>query len=113
MSLSVYMEAVRPTIVFERNITHNLSRMAREAGIFEAIWCPDEMAGVGFGEPVPVSLIVEKLEAGLKDLKARPSHYREFNPENGWGNYDGFVEFVEEYLAGCKANPDAVVRAMG
>jgi len=43
MSLDVYLEVTKPTTIFEANITHNLNRMAQAAGIYEALWCPDEI----------------------------------------------------------------------
>lgn len=34
---------------------------------------------------------------------------KKFNPENGWGDYDGLVRFVWEYLDACIEYPDADV----
>jgi hypothetical protein len=42
MSLDITLTVVRETSVFERNITHNLNRMADEAGIYGVIWRPEE-----------------------------------------------------------------------
>lgn len=42
-------------------------------------------------------------------MKARPEHYEEFNSINGWGLYENFVPFVEDYLNACKENPDAII----
>lgn len=91
--------------VFWLNITHNLGRMAREAGIYEYLWRPEE---------VPVkraSDLVAPLQAGLKRLLDAPAHFRQFNPSNGWGDYQGLVQFVEAYLSACKEYPDADVSA--
>lgn len=103
MSLDVSLTAVRPTRVYGRNITHNLSRMAWEAGIYEHLWSPDEI-GV-----TKAAQLVEPLRAGLARLLAEPAHFRKFNPANGWGNYDGLLAFVQEYLSACEENPDADV----
>ena len=43
MSLDVTLTAVRPTTVFDANITHNLCAMAEEAGIYKACWRPEEI----------------------------------------------------------------------
>lgn len=85
------------------NITHNLTRMADEAGIYKALWRPEEIDKTKAGE------IVELLEKGLADLKARPEHFQKFNSPNGWGIYEHFVPFVEKYLNACKENPDAII----
>ena len=104
MSLDVYLTVTKPTEVFEWNITHNLGQMAREAGIYEALWRPEEINVTTAEQLVPL------LETGLEKLKADPIRFRRFNPENGWGNYEGLVKFVEKYLEACIENPDAEVR---
>lgn len=105
MSLDVSLSAMRQTLVFDANITHNLNVMAREAGIYEALWRPEEISVTTAKELAPI------LERGLLDLKADPERFKKFNPANGWGDYDGLVKFVEKYLAACKENPDATVSA--
>ena len=89
--------------VYWANITHNLWKMAGEAGIYEALWRPEEIGKTKASE------IVELLEKGLADLKARPEHFEKFNSPNGWGMYKYFVPFVEEYLEACKEYPDAII----
>lgn len=103
MSLDVYLYANRRSEVYERNITHNLGRMAEAAGLYKALWRPDENGLTHAGQLIPI------LREGLANLEADPAHYRTFNPENGWGNYEGLVKFVREYLAACEANPDAEI----
>lgn len=104
MSLDIYLHALRLTTVFEANITHNLTKMASEAGIYEALWHPDALDVVKAGD------LIIPLEEGLRRLKLEPDFFKQFNPKNRWGDYDGLVEAVEKYLAACKANPDAEVR---
>ena len=101
MGLSVYLTAVRPTEVFGANITHNLTEMAREAGIYKHLWRPDE---IGITKAVQ---LIEPLKAGLGILVLDPKRFKEFNPENGWGNYGGLVKFITKYLEACENNPDA------
>jgi hypothetical protein len=91
--------------VYDANITHNLGHMAAKAGIYEALWRPDEL----FASPRARDLI-EPLRAGLADLRARPAHFEQFNAPNGWGLYKHFVPFVEKYLAACEEHPDALVQ---
>lgn len=89
--------------VYWANITHNLGKMAGEAGIYEALWRPEEIGKKRASE------IVELLEKGLTDLKTRPEHFEKFNSPNGWGMYKNFVPFVEKYLEACKEFPDAII----
>lgn len=90
--------------VYWANITHNLSKMADEAGIYEALWRPDEHGMTHAHQ------LIEPLRAGLAKLKADPEHYETFNAPNGWGMYHHFVPFVEDYLGACEKYPDAKVR---
>ena len=103
MSLDVYLTVTKPTLVFEGNITHNLGAMAREAGIYEALWRPEEI------NVTTAEQLIEPLTVGLEKLKADPESFKVFN--NGWGMYDNLINFVEDYLEACIENPDAEVRA--
>ena len=107
MSLDVYLYATdldgNEIEVYEANITHNLGKMAKEAGIYMPLWRPDEIGCTHAGD------IADMLTDGLKDLKARPLHYEQFNASNGWGTYEHFVPFVEKYLNACRENPEAII----
>jgi hypothetical protein len=89
--------------VYDSNITHNLGKMAGEAGIYEALWTPEEI------NKEKAEDIIELLEVGLADLKARPKHFEQFNSPNGWGMYEHFVPFVEKYLNACKEYPKCLI----
>lgn len=101
MSLDVYLTANHPTTVYDGNITHNLTAMADAAGIYQHLWRPEEL---GITKAYD---LIEPLQAGLERLRADPKTFKALNPPNGWGNYDGLVQFVSDYLAACIANPDA------
>lgn len=85
-------------------MTHNMTEMAKWAGVLEACWMPEEIEGVTAAKLIPF------LEAGLHKLKTQPEEAKKFNPPNGWGDYEGFVEFVEKYLAACREHPDATIK---
>lgn len=104
VSFDVWLTAVRPTEVFSANITHNLNRMAQEAGIYSHLWRPEEIGIKTAGE------LVAPLKAGLALMRSDPARFRAFDAANGWGTYDDFVPWIAEYLAACEANPDAEVR---
>ena len=91
------------TEVYTANITHNLGKMAGEAGIYKHLWRPDEIGVTKAGQ------LIEPLEKGLELLKAEPERFKTLNPENGWGSYDGFVPWVEAYLNACRQWPEADV----
>ena len=89
--------------VFDANITHNLNKMADEAGIYEACWRPEEIGATKASDIIPI------LEKGFEDMKARPEHYKKFDSPNGWGKYEDFLPWVESYLKACEENPDATI----
>ncbi len=117
----IQQEEWESDIVYSANITHNLGQMADEAGIYEALWRPHRLKeGYNISEddheaeykfekenPSIAKDIIGKLALGLDTLKSDPEHFKKFNPENGWGTYDGLVKFVEKYLNACYEYPDA------
>jgi len=88
---------------YAANITHNLSRMAEEAGIYQVLWRPDENGILTASQLVPF------LRIGVELLKSDPGRFRKFDAPNGWGRYEHFVQFVEAYLTACENNPTAEV----
>lgn len=91
--------------IYTANITHNLNRMAGEAGIYKHLWRPEEI-GIQKAEQ-----LTQPLEEGLRLLESDPQRFKEFNPPNGWGDYEGLVRFVRNYLQACREHPRADVRA--
>lgn len=103
MSLDVYPEATRPTEAYWRNIAHNLCKMADEAGIYEAIWRPDEIGITHAAQLIPM------LESGLVKLESQRERFEKLNPANGCRDYRALVNSVGEYLRMCRENPTASV----
>ncbi len=93
-----------PEEIYERNMTHNLNRMAHEAGIYDVLWQPNENGFHTAEDIVPV------LQAGVDLLASDPERFKKFNPSNGWGDYDGFLDASQEILRACIENPKATIR---
>lgn len=136
MSLDIYLESSDPSFWWSANVTHNLGKMAAAAGIYEAMWRPEELldsatAAVmhdaeeqyGYHDERTVALrtqleavqakardLIAPLTKGLELLKAEPARFEALNPSNGWGSYEHFVPLVERYLNACMACPTANVR---
>ena len=110
MSLDVDLMVTMPTSVFSGNITHNLGKMADAVKLsngntlYEILWRPDEH---GFTKSIE---ILSLLHEGMIELICFPEKYKAYNPENGWGSYDGLVNFVREYHTACLDNPGAELR---
>lgn len=109
--------------VYTSNITHNLGKMAAAAGIYEALWRPYRLA-IGYDSEffneqedefeensiVKAGDIIPYLEDGLIKLTENPEYYKKYNSPNGWGMYEHFVPFVNEYLQACRENPELIVK---
>ena len=110
MSLDVDLMVVQPTSVYSSNITHNLGAMAREVSLsndktlYDILWRPEEH-GLYFA-----CEISELLDEGWNILLSDPEKYKRYNPENGWGSYDGLCDFVYNYRNACWDNPEAELR---
>lgn len=89
--------------VYRSNITHNLRKMAMKAGIYYALWRPEEI-NCNYAKD-----IIPYLKKGLKYLKSAPEKYKKYDSPNGWGLYIHFVPFVEKYLEACEKFPDCEI----
>jgi hypothetical protein len=109
MSLHIRLTEFKPTEVYSDNITHNLGKMASEVKLsndvtlYNVLWRPDEC-----DPPLhKASDVAEYLDQAFNLLLAEPEKYIKFNPENGWGSYDGLVKLVHDYRNACWNNPMA------
>ena len=127
MSLDVYLKDPTSTYdtteLFSSNITHNLWTMAGKAGMYEALWRPHRLiewynipekdydAEYEFEkqQKIKASFIIPYLEKWLKDMKKRRKYYEKFNSSNGWGMYEHFIPWIEEYLEACKQFPNSII----
>lgn len=89
--------------VYDANITHNLGKMADAAGIYKAMWRPEEIGATRAKD------ITALLQQGLDKLRADPATFKAHNPSNGWGDYDGLVRFTAAYLDACERYPEATI----
>jgi len=103
MSLDVSLIEVQPSRVFSANITHNLIEIAVEAGIYYHVWRPDEIGLTKAKE------LIGPLKTAIADMKNRPAYYKQFDDPGGWGSYEDFLPWLEEYLSACIEHPEARV----
>jgi hypothetical protein len=82
-----------------RNVTYNLTAMLLAAGF------PGHRAMEG--APASEAGGVYKFVADR--LRADPAKYREMNPSNGWGSYEGAIEFCDLMATDCSDHPKATI----
>lgn len=111
MSLDVFLMVTKPVSVYECNITHNLGAMAGAVELsngmtlYNVLWRPDEQEGLKYAKDIS-----GLLDEGYNILLADHQRFKQFNPENGWGSYEGLCNFVYKYRNACWDNPDAEIR---
>lgn len=111
MGLDVYLMQTIPTEIYSGNITHNLGKMADAVTLsngqtlYQILWRPDEC------DPpyTKAHEIISLLNEGLSILWANPEEYKKYDPTNGWGSYDGLVEFVLNYRNACAEYPSSTI----
>ena len=110
MSLDVDLMVTQPVSIYSGNITHNLGKMAGEVKLsngktlYDVLWRPEEH------NYFTAEDISELLDEGWNILLSDPEKYKRYNPENGWGEYDGLCNFVYNYRNACWDNPEAELR---
>lgn len=85
-------------IVVDQNHTSNTAIMWREAG------CDLAEFHMKTGRE-----LAEALGPAVHDMALRPTHYSQWNPDNGWGSYSSTLAFLTCLLDGAQRWPDAVV----
>jgi hypothetical protein len=78
------------------NYTSNAWRMYAEAGIrlpeLDGLWCGD---------------LVWRLADAVKQMETDPGRFQPLEPENGWGDYEGALNYLRSILDVCEAHPQA------
>jgi hypothetical protein len=105
MSLDVYLKNEAGEELYSRNITHNLGKMAEEAGIYQCLWRPEEI-GITHARQ-----IIDVLSFGVALLATQKARFEKCNSPNGWGMWENFLLFCADYLQACRDHQDALVVA--
>lgn len=82
------------------NYTYNVSNMYREAmGITLS-----DLHGMSATEAIDI------LHKGVTNMNNDPEKYKAMNPPNGWGDYEGALQFLTKILNACIENPNAYIK---
>ena len=103
--ISLYVEVAglkepRLEVAKVGNYTYNCGPMFRDAGGGKGL---SEFNGASCASAAgPLRNIYET-------LRANPEKYRAMNPENGWGDYDTFLQYIGEFVVAVEENPAAYI----
>lgn len=83
------------------NITHNMGEMAEHVVVghytlYQLLWRPEETDLIPEG--CPTGKYIELLGMALEELKRNKEGLLQYNPSNGWGDYDLLLRFTSEYF---------------
>ena len=117
MSLSIYfLDNNGEDVEYQEllGITHNLNKIVDECGklvgkeYYELVWKTDELLGVDNGK-VPVSDVLHRLPTLIADLIKHENDLVQYLPSNGWGTFEGLIDFLCRYLSECYKHKDAYI----
>lgn len=57
----------------------------------------------------PCSEAAGPLADGVKRMEADPDHYRAMNPKNGWGDYQGALDYLRRLAEACAQHPKCTI----
>ncbi len=93
------------------NITHNLNKMAMHVPVsdtltlYNVLWRPDE------SELNTTDDILEYVTTGVKYMIDHKDDLLQYNPDNGWGDYEGLLDFAKRVGSACLFNPNCKIEA--
>ena len=100
--LSIDTGAGNRAYAYNASPTFNLSGMfaaAFEGGISATL------KGKSAAEAAPL------IRAALDKMLADPPAFKALNPPNGWGTYEGAIQFLQEFAQACAEHPLCTVNA--
>jgi len=53
---------------------------------------------------------IKDLRKAIADMEDKPNEYKEMNPSNGWGDYEGALSYLRKLLDACVKNPKCKIK---
>ena len=107
MSYDVYFTAdvggPEPVGIADRNYTSNVSQMW-----WTALGC-DKSLGDLLDEKPLASDLEPTIRRAIAEMMEAPAVFRAMNPPNGWGDYEGALDYLVWIADTCRAYPKARV----
>lgn len=120
MSLTVAIIDKDETI-WDGNITHNMGVMASHipvnyrneddtvafmGSLYDIVWRADNIGDPFFLNTAPM---VDVLSDGICYMIQHRLELLQYNPDNGWGSYDDFLNWLISYKNQCEDNPNCKI----
>lgn len=98
------------------NITHNMGIMAQNIpvsyniegeghtnNLYALVWRPEEY------ECNNTDIVAQALQSGIEYMVKHKEELLQYNPQNGWGNYSSFLNWLIAYWTACDENKDCEI----
>lgn len=108
----------REEMQISMNITHNMGNMAKHVPItfeleeemysdtlYQYVWRGDEVSKYVCNTDVMSNVLI----SGIQYMIGNRNKLLQYNPENGWGNYDDFLDWLITYKRNCDENPNCTI----
>lgn len=103
ISLEIDTGGVEPAEVVDiGNYTYNVMPMYAKVMGLRSL--NSDLHGMLAGEAIPI------LRNGIAYMEDNPLIFQRMNPENGWGDYEGALEYLRKILKACVSNPKCTIR---
>lgn len=53
--------------------------------------------------------VIDQLLSAVSAMEGEPERFRALNPANGWGDYEGAVDYMRRFYLACERHPDATI----
>ena len=121
-TIAVYPEDIEiEETEWHANITNNMAEMAMhipvsyqvdgetyENDLYYLVWRPEE---VGIGNVCNNTVTVAgALQTGITYMISHREELLQYNPNNDWGDYDSFLEWLLSYWRACLENPECKIK---
>lgn len=93
------------------NITHNMNKMAEHVpvsdtlNLYNVLWRPEE------SNLNTTDDIFDYVTTGVKYMIEHKDELLQYNPDNGWGDYDVLLNFTRRVGNACLLNPGCEIEA--
>ena len=106
MSYYVYLEVDTPSegrtvVAWIGNYTSNVKRMWNRA------LPPD---GIAMLDGKPAGRVARALRGAVERMERNRVEYEAMNPPDGWGNYEGALDYLRSLAEACAAHPTTTIR---
>lgn len=83
------------------NYTYNIHQMLHHSFQQVGIWNWEDL------QDKPLNLVIPCFQGAYNHLLYHPDLYKQWNPPNGWGSYDGWCRVMGEIIQAMKLKKNA------